>query len=340
MGRCPRAVILAGGQGERFWPLTHKQFPKYRIKFKGKRSLLQNTYERLLKVYRKENVYVVTTGAHAEFITNELPRISPKNIFIEPFCNNTCAAITLACAKLRKMAGDEETVSFFPADHLIQDGTRFKKTMERVIRLARHEEVLVTVGIQPTFPATGYGYIEKGRRIPKFPSAFRVKRFVEKPDRNRAARYVAGKKFYWNAGMFTWRLGVFLRAMKQHRSDIVKKLDLGRLQSSYKKLPNISIDRALMEKAGNIAVCPTTMDWCDLGSWDMLFEKSPKATQNVYAQGLHYHQETNDSLIMNQTKLPLIVLGVSGIVAVQTPRGTLICRKGRSEEAALLARQL
>ena len=335
-----KAIIMAGGQGERFWPLTHKGFPKYKIKFGGKRSLLQNTHERLLKVYGKGNVYVVTTGPHAVIIRKELSRIPRANIFIEPFRNNTCVAVTLASAKLRQAFGDEETVSFFPADHLIKNEASFKRTMEGAIRLARRDEALVTIGIQPTFPATGYGYIEKGRRHPKFPYAFRVKRFVEKPDREKAARYLRARTFYWNAGMFTWRLGVFFSAMKKHCPLFLKTFELSRLRGSYKKLPNISIDRALMEKARNIAVCPTTMDWCDMGSWEMLFEKSVRDARNVYAEGYYYHRETSDSLLVNETGLPLIVLGVSGIVAVQTPRGTLICQKGRSEEAALMIKKL
>jgi mannose-1-phosphate guanylyltransferase len=333
-----KAVIMAGGQGERFWPLTHKEFPKYRIKFGGKRSLLQNTYQRLVKIYGKRNIYVVTTGPQTGFVRSELPAMVRANIFIEPFCNNTCAAIYLACAKLRRVSGDEETVSFFPADHLIRNEAAFKKTMDRALSLARQTEALVTIGIRPTFPATGYGYIEKGRGYSRFPFAYRAKRFVEKPDRKKAAAYLRAKTFFWNAGIFTWRLGVFFRAMEQHCPFFVKTFNLGRLSGSYRKLPKISIDRALMEKAGNIALCPTTLDWCDLGSWDSLFEKSPRDAGNVYAEGFYYHRETKNSLLVNHTSLPLIVLGMSGIVVVQTSRGTLICPKGRSEEAALLSK--
>ncbi len=335
-----KAVIMAGGQGERFWPLTHRKFPKYRIQFEGKKSLLQNTFDRLARIYGKDNIYVVTTSEHAAMIREELPKMEKSNIFIEPFRNNTCAAIYLACAKLRQITEPNETVSFFPADHLIKNVALFKKTVDETIRLAAQSEMLVTIGIEPTFPATGYGYIEKGKHFSNKYSAFRVKRFVEKPDRAKALKYLKAKKFYWNAGMFTWRLDVFQKAIEKNCPVFAKSFNFKNLEASYKKLPNISIDYALMEKASNILVCPASMDWCDMGSWDMLLEKSPRDTANVYAEGLYYHQEAEDSLIINQTSTPLIVLGLSGIVAVQTPRGTLICQKGRSEEAALLAKKL
>ncbi len=335
-----KAVILAGGQGERFWPLTHPAFPKYRIKFEGKRSLLQNTFERLSKVYGKNNIYVVTTASHARMVREELPKLSREHIFIEPYRNNTCAAIFLACSRLRRIFGEKEVVSFFPADALIQDRSAFKRTMARALRLAKARDLLVTIGIRPTFPATGYGYIEKGKPVVGHPGSFFVRRFVEKPAAAKARRYLRAKGFSWNAGMFTWRLDTFFSAMRRNCPVFARTFDLQRLSKSYKRLPNISIDYALMEKASNSAVCTTLMDWCDMGSWEMLFERSAKNRKNVYAEGLHYHQEVGDSLIVNRTASPLVVLGVSGIVAVQTSRGTLICRKGRSQEAALLVKHL
>ena len=336
----PKAVILAGGQGERFWPLTHSSFPKYRIRFEGNKSLLQRTFDRLKAIYGAGNVYVVTTAAHARFIRKELPKLPGKQVFIEPARNNTAPAIYLACFKLRELFGDKETVSFFPADHLIQDQVAFKTTLKRALRLASHRDKLVTLGIRPTFPATGYGYLEKGRPVKDFSGAFSVKRFVEKPDRKKAIAYLERGGFYWNAGMFVWRLDTFFAAMRHNCPKMVQSFDPRRPEISYNKMPKLSIDYALMEKASNVALVPATMDWCDLGSWDTLHAKSPKDADRVYAEGFYYHSDVQDSLLINRTSMPLVVLGLSGVIAVQTEHGTLICPKGRSEEAALLFKKI
>lgn len=336
----PQAVIMAGGQGERFWPLTHPRFPKYRIRFDRKHSLLQGTYRRLLKIYKKSDIHVVTTRHHLNMICQELPSLKRANILIEPFRNNTAAAILFSCEALAKKYGPEEVVSFFPADHLIEDQAFFKRTLKDAIRTASRKEMLVTLGIQPTFPATGYGYIQKGARVSGAKGVFRVKRFVEKPHRKKAVRYIRQKSFFWNAGIFTWRAGVFLKTFRQNAPVIYKAFDLGSLTASYKKLPSISVDHAVLEKADNIAVLPTRMDWCDLGSWDALYDHYPLDNSDNYAEGSYHHKESKGSLLINQLKTPLITLGVSGLIIVQTPRGTLICRRGRSEEAALLLKKL
>ncbi len=335
-----KAIIMAGGQGERFWPMTHSKFPKYRIQFNGKDSLLQKTYKRLLKVYKKDSIYVVTTRPHFALIRKELPALRVSNILIEPFRNNTAAAIFLSCEMIQKKFGNEEIISFFPADHLIENEKEFKKTILSAIHLAEKKEFLVTVGIKPTFPATGYGYIQKGDSIQGFADAFRVKRFVEKPDRKKALFYIKKRIFLWNAGMFTWRAKVFFNAMKKFSPEFSKNYDPKYLSSSYKKLPNLSIDYALLEKADCIAICETRMDWCDMGNWDMFSEKLPRRTDRNFSYGAAHMAESLNTFLLNHTDAPVVTLGVKDLVVVKTPLGTLICKKGRAEEAALLFKKI
>ena len=334
-----QAVILAGGQGERFWPLTHRKFPKFRIRFGGNRSLLQRTYDRLLTVYDRKSIYVVTTQEQESMIREELPMLKALQVLCEPFRNNTAAAILFSCAWLEKKYGRHEIVSFFPADHWICDVALFQKTMRSSAALAKSRPLLVMVGVKPSFPATGYGYIQSGEPLDGMPNAFEVIRFVEKPNRRRAGAFVRRRNFLWNGGIFTWKIGVFLDAVRKFSPDYARHFDLRRLAGSYRRLPRLSIDRALLEKANNLAVYRTRMDWCDLGSWDRLLEKSMKDSQSNVVEGGSYSKESRGCLLVNHQGAPLVTLGVSGLIVVQTERGTLICRRGRSEEAARLAKK-
>lgn len=332
----PKAVIMAGGQGERFWPLTHKKFPKYRIRLDGKNSLLQKTYSRLLKVYSKNDVYVVTTKEHLKLIRQELPSLKLAHILIEPFRNNTASAIFFTCRYMAKSFGPNEVVTFYPADHLIQNEDLFKSTIQQAIRLAKSKDYLVTIGIMPTFPAIGFGYIQAGSPIPSSGGAYFVKRFAEKPNLKKAKNYLRDKNYFWNGGIFSWRAGVFLKTMKTYAPDFGKNFDLVRLKESYAKLPSISIDYVLLEKAKNIALIKAKMDWCDMGSWDMFHEKAGKNNKNLFTLGHSKHAESENTLILNYTPNPVVALGLKNIIVVQTLQGTLVCSRTRSEEAALL----
>ena len=362
----PQAIIMAGGQGERFWPLTHKKYPKYCLCFSarsrggptssagggpasgggggGKRgvSLLNATYSRLLSVYKRKEIHVVTTSEHSSVVRKELPGLLKENLVLEPQRKNTAAAIFLCCAMIRERFGPEEVVSFFPADHLIRDVSSFKKTIRGAVQLAKQTQALVTVGIRPTFPATGYGYIRAGKPLRKGSKAYRVDRFVEKPDYKTAVGYLKQKKFLWNGGIFSWQSGVFLDAMKRHSPGYYRRFVLNDIPGSYRRLPNLSIDCALLEKTHNLLVVTASMDWCDLGSWDMYLERSQIDSQGNFQLGKSMvSKEVRGSLLVSEnSKKPLVVLGVSNLIVVQTKHGTLICPRGRSEEAALLSRKI
>lgn len=335
----PLGVIMAGGAGERFWPLTDKDLPKYCIRLDGKYSLLQKTFSRLRKIYPAKHLFVITTADHVRFIRKELPAIPKTNILVEPERRNTAPALYLSVCLLEKRFGREEVVSFYPADHLIEDEKQFIRTVRGAIDLAASQDTLVTIGIKPSFPAIGYGYIEAGAKIKDVRDAHRVRRFAEKPKLALAQKYLKTGRFFWNAGMFTWRAGVFLDAMKKASPQIALTLDLDAVKKSYRRLPKISIDYALMEKAKNLSLLKTRMDWCDMGSWDMFFSKQTKDPDHSAAQGNARMAQSKKVFLFNSTDRPLVAFGVSGITAVQTPQGTLLFSSGRSEEAALFGKR-
>lgn len=333
----PAAVILAGGSGERFWPLTKPGFPKYRLRFDGKESLLGGTVRRLRSFYRASDIYVVTTADHAALIRKELPKLSRSNLLVEPSRNNTAAAIYFSMSVVEARAGKDEVVSFYPADHLIRDRQAFETTMKAAVRLAAHEDVLVTVGVKPRFPATGYGYIECSKPVRGHAGAFRAKRFVEKPDPKTAGRYLRAGHFLWNAGIFAWRASSFFEAMLRAAPEFARRFDPNVLRASYRRLPSRSIDYALMEKAENIVVVKTAMDWCDMGNWDMFYEKSSRDAMGNLVRGRVAETGCRGSLLYNAAPDPLVVSGLENAIVVRTERGTLVCPRGSSESAARFA---
>jgi len=331
-------VIMAGGQGERFWPLTHKNYPKYLIRLNGEKSLLQKTYERLSKVYKKQPIYVVTTQDHVQFVSRELPMLRKAQVLVEPFRNNTAPALFFSAAVLAEKYGLREVISFFPADHLIERQDLFHETVTRALRAAEVGK-LTTIGIQPKFPATGYGYIETGRRLPVGRAVYEALRFKEKPRKAAALAYLRRKNFLWNSGIFAWRADVFFEKMKRFCPEIHNRFDLRHLKASYRKLPRISIDYALMEKVDQVAVVKTRMDWCDMGNWDMFFDKAKKDRKGNYVEGFVTGRGNRDSLLINHTEQPLAAAGLQGFIAVKTRQGALLAERSGAEEAALLMKK-
>lgn len=330
----PQAVIMAGGIGERFWPLTSSDFPKYRIRHDGRSSLLQATFKRLSGVYGAASVHVITGKDHVRHIRAELTGLRSGNLHVEPYRNNTASAIHLTCEILRERCGADEVVSFFPADHLIRNQAAFKTTLERAIGLASKTGRLVTIGIRPTFAATGYGYIERGTPLKGASRAYAVARFVEKPDERTAARYLRSGRYYWNGGIFTWTTRTYFEQMRLHAREFLRVSGARRVRAAYGKLPNLSIDYALMERSRDVAVLLTDMDWCDMGGWDMFYEKAPKDASGNATVGRVHLDGVSGSLAYNALPEPLCLSRLSQVLVVRTAQGTLICPKGASEQAA------
>lgn len=328
---------MAGGQGERFWPLTHAAFPKYRIRFEEKHSLLGGTWDRLCRLFKPDDIYVVTTRDHVRFIRVELPKLRAANLLVEPKRNNTASALVYSTYYLEKRFGPEELACFFPADHLIQRIDRFTDTMSRAMDAARRRDRLVTIGIKPRFPATGYGYIRRGGRLSGEKGVYEVGRFVEKPSRAKAAGYLRQGNFLWNAGMFVWKTGVFIEKLAKFSPEFYGSFSLSDLSGSYRRMPARSIDVALLEKADGIAVASTGMDWCDMGSWEMFDERSPKDAEANRFGGSVVSRDNRGVFVLNEASTPVVILGLRDVIVVRTEQGLLISKKSRSEEAARLA---
>jgi len=345
------AVILAGGSGERFWPLSTKARPKQFISLFGGRPLLSMAVERLQGVIPADRIIIITAdrlvGDTAEAAWN-VPR---ANIIGEPCKRDTAPAIAVACGLVRRR-DPEGVVCILTADQLMSDVETFRQTLADAIRVAGREEVIVTMGMQPTYPATGFGYIEVGdaletRTVTLFNKATR---FVEKPDAYMAARYVESGKYYWNAGMFIWKTGTMCKALDEYAPELAQLCDAvgetdspegldALLRKAYPSLRAISIDYAVMEHAKNIVMARGAFGWDDVGSWPSLaghFSADPEGNVVI---GSCEPMESLNNIVVSENRLTALI-GVCGLVVVQSENATLICPKERAEEVKKLLRRI
>jgi mannose-1-phosphate guanylyltransferase len=346
------AVILAGGRGERFWPSSTAKKPKQILALVGTRPLVALAAERLRGVVPAGNVYLVTNADLAPAVRSAVRGLVPAaNVIGEPVGRDTGAAVALGAAlvKARDPAG---VFAVLPADHLIRDGKRFRATLSECFREAASRDVLVTIGIQPTGPATGYGYIRagpalKGRgRI----RLHRAQRFVEKPVLAVARRYLASGRYFWNSGLFVWSVPVLEKALRRHAPGLARLLDhvspaIGGsgfarvLRRAYARLERISIDYALMEKAGNVVMARGDFDWDDLGSWSALGRHVGVDSAGNAVLGRLVALDARDNIVVSGGRVAAL-LGVTGLVVVATPKAVLVCARERAEDVKALVRHL
>jgi len=332
-----KAVIMAGGKGERFWPLSRDQFPKQLLSLAGKKSLLQETVERIEPFIPAQDILVVTRSPLGAIVSRQLPQVPRKNIISEPVGRNTAPCIGLAT----KMIRGEAVMVVLPADHMIKPQGKFLDILKKGVALARETENLITIGIKPTYPATGYGYIEVEERDSRS-GAYRVKRFVEKPDEKRAQKFLDSGRFFWNSGMFAWRKSIILKAMETHMPSLyygLEKISSRNIRKLYSRFPNISIDYGIMEKAKNILVIPANFSWEDLGSWETL-EKFLSRDENKNAiMGRVSTIDSRNCIMVNRKGL-LSTIGVSDLVVISTEDATLVFPKGKGQEVKRLVEKL
>ncbi|MDB9376143.1 mannose-1-phosphate guanylyltransferase [Nodularia sphaerocarpa] len=337
-------VILAGGKGERFWPLSRKDRPKQFLSLDGSsRSLLQATADRLITVASGwNNLWVITSSQIAPGVRQQLPELPEQNLLIESQGRDTAAAVAWASLEIKQRYGEEAIIGFFPSDHWITDQEAFKRTLDAATQLAATTEAIVTLGIKPTFPSTGYGYIEQGENIGRFNDlpAYHVNRFTEKPNRETAETFLSTGRFSWNSGMFVFRAGVVLKELHTHAPEIIEPLEQ-QGPDIYPQLLKQSIDYALMEKTNLAYVLPVEFGWDDLGDWNALERLLKKADNPNVELATHVGLDTQGAIVYATNSEDVIVtIGLEDVVIVRDRNVTLVVNKNRTQEIKQILKTL
>lgn len=340
------ALIMAGGSGTRFWPASRAARPKQFLRISGAKSMLQLTFERLEPLVPAKRTYVVTAASQAELVRQHLPRIPADNIIIEPFGMNTAPCIALALARLQEQYSGDECMVVLPADHVIRDTEVFLGSLARAEKVAR-SGALVTFGIVPEYPATGYGYIEAGEELE--PGVLNVLRFKEKPDLDTAIQFLRQGSFLWNSGMFCWTLDTigqafaeFLPQALKIAEEVVQLRAAGAAEEKvaeiYARMPRTPIDIGIMEPARQRAVIPVSYGWSDVGSWKALADiaEADEHLNSFQQPGLAL--EARDNYVYSDKFVALI--GVEGLCVVETQDAILVTTKVRSEEVKKVVEHL
>lgn len=336
-------VILAGGKGERFWPLSRKHRPKQFLSLDGSgKSLLQATADRLLNLAGGwSGLWVITASHLADGVREQLPDLPPENLLVEPEGRDTAPAVAWATLEIAQRYGNDAVIGFFPADHWIGEQDRFEQTLRAAAELAVQQAAIATLGIQPTYPSTGYGYIEQGEAIGEFHqlTGYKVSRFTEKPDLPTAEQFLATGRFSWNGGMFIFPAGVVLSELKTYAPEILEPLRQQGV-AAYPTLPKLSIDYALMEKTDRAYVVPVGFRWDDLGDWNAIERLLKDENPNVEL-AKHVGLDTQGALLYATNEDDLIVtIGLEDTVIVRDGKVTLIVKKDRTQDIKKLLKQL
>jgi mannose-1-phosphate guanylyltransferase len=328
-------VILAGGKGERFWPLSRKQRPKQFLCLDGSgESLIQATANRLEPIVGGwDDIWVITSKMLETGVQEQLPLLRAENLLAEPEGRDTAAAVAWASLEVAKRYGDDVVVGFFPADAWIGDAEAFAKTIESAVALAEHTGAIVTLGITPTFPSTGYGYIQQGIASGNYCDldTYRVDRFTEKPDLETAKSFIDSGEYTWNSGIFIFTANIAIAELQIHAPELMQLL-LETGVSGYSTLPKISIDYALMEKTKLTHVIPADFGWDDLGDWNAI-ERLLKGDNINVELANHVCIDTHGSVLYASNPDEVVVtIGLEDLVVVRDGDVTLIVAKDRTQE--------
>ena len=341
-------VIIAGGSGTRLWPLSTPEYPKHLLKLTSDRTMLQTAYDRAAKI--GDTIYVVTEIGHAHHIKEQLPELPDDAFIIEPGRRGTAHCIVMALDVISRRHDRDEPIAFIHSDHHVRDQQGFARSFKLAAKVSGEQHKITLIGIDPTFPATGFGYIERDGVINADSGVYGVESFKEKPDFNTAKRYVDSGNYLWNCGYFVGSVNTFLDEMTENAPNLKASFDaLATIgdptgqdyQDAYLQLDNQVIDIALIEKAKGLVVVAASFDWMDVGSFEDLHDAVSKDEVDNYFKGEGiYALDVENVFVRNEESKPIAVIGLDNIVVVNTPDGILIARKDVSHRTGEVAKKL
>ena len=346
-------VILAGGTGTRLWPRSRRATPKQLLDLVGDQSMLQKTISRVLPLLPLERIFISTGPEYAAPIRAQVPDLPPENIIVEQAARGTAPCIGLAAIHLQHLAATDEVMVSLHADAYIRDEERFREILLAAVEAAQHDH-LVTVGITPPTPETCFGYIQRGERLQSLhgQEVYRVRRFTEKPDAAAAQRFLETGEYYWNSGIFIWKLSRIMDEMERHQPQLAAQLremraalgtpeEAATIRRVWAGVKSQSIDVGIMEQAKDVVVIPADIGWSDVGSWDALADILEADAQGnvVRGRGGHLGVDTQDTLVYAPHRL-VATIGLEGMIVVDTGDAILICPKERAQDVKLLVDKL
>ena len=338
-------VIIAGGSGSRLWPLSTPEYPKQLLKINGDDlSLLQQTYERAKQL--GNDIYIISETSHIHYVKEQLPELKEEAFIVEPARRGTSNCIVVALAQIGAKHSKDEPIAFLSVDHYIRDRDGFVYSFKLAGKVAKIENRIVLVGVEPDYPATGFGYIEKGELLNKQSLVFNVQSFKEKPDFETARTYLNSGNYLWNCGYFVGSVTTFINKMQTYSPDLLisyQKLVSSKpknYEATYLELENTSIDYALMEKVNDLLVVPASFDWMDLGSFNDLHRAAGGDVLGNHIHGQVEIEEVENSFIHNQEEKPVAVIGLDNVVVVNTASGILVARKDLSQKVGEISKRL
>lgn len=332
-------VIIAGGSGTRLWPLSTSEYPKHLLKLTGERSLLQSAFDRAKRV--GETVYVVTEASHAHHVKEQLSELPEENFLIEPGRRGTGNCIVFALDVISRRHDQDEPIAFVHSDHNIRDTAGYVRSLRTAAKASSETNKVTLIGIEPTFPATGFGYIERDGELGST-GAYNIESFKEKPDYETAKKYVRAGNYLWNCGYFVGSVNTFLSEIHSVAPDLQNSFDKLSMVSetsseeynqTYLSFDDLVIDYSLSERSSNLAVVPASFDWMDIGSFKDLHEANESNENGNFFKGdAIYDIELENAYVQNNEDKPVVIIGLDNIVVINTPDGILVARKDLSQK--------